>query len=380
VIDEPCLHRLSYIVDPEADRDHGLVWGLIDLQRTINDCWNKSLEWKNRCLMPQAKATKGADVSTQSDTPGAVTYHNPGTEFEWQQTPQVPAELADMLERAISHMRLLAADSDIQAQADLAARTVQAVIEQDARRWQHFLGNLSEWHSRLMRHCLSLVQQHYSEPRRLQLRGRYGTDPYDGFMGAQLRGQVDVTVAPGSVETKSPQQLRADVEFLVNSFPGAITAEAAQAALNGGHAEKLIESYNLDVARAHKMIQRLREGPDAMLAFQPRLEAKLGVEVPGWMPREQDNPAVHRQVFADYMKTDEFDRLPPETQEMFNLYWGGIEWIQEQRAIADALKEQKIAAGLGAANAAKPQSGVQRPDQPSTSPAQAQPNGGPNAA
>jgi hypothetical protein len=52
VIDEPVLHRLSYTVNIEGD-DLGLMERLIDLVRTISDCWNKILEYKNRGLLLQ---------------------------------------------------------------------------------------------------------------------------------------------------------------------------------------------------------------------------------------------------------------------------------------------------------------------------------------
>jgi hypothetical protein len=75
VADEPVIHRLSYTVNPEGD-DLGLVERLIDLMRTVDDCWNKLLEWKNRCLMPRIMAPKGANIRT-NDVPGGVDYYDP---------------------------------------------------------------------------------------------------------------------------------------------------------------------------------------------------------------------------------------------------------------------------------------------------------------
>jgi hypothetical protein len=49
VLDEMVLLRLSYLTETD-DRDRGLVELLVDLQRTIQDSWNKILEWKNRRL------------------------------------------------------------------------------------------------------------------------------------------------------------------------------------------------------------------------------------------------------------------------------------------------------------------------------------------
>jgi hypothetical protein len=59
VIDEPILHPLSWTVDPDDDRDQGLVEDLIDPERGIQDCLNKISEWKNLALNPQIDAPLG---------------------------------------------------------------------------------------------------------------------------------------------------------------------------------------------------------------------------------------------------------------------------------------------------------------------------------
>jgi hypothetical protein len=57
VQDDPVIHRISYTVNPDDKKgDLGLVERIIDLQRTVNDCWNKVLELKNRALMLQILA------------------------------------------------------------------------------------------------------------------------------------------------------------------------------------------------------------------------------------------------------------------------------------------------------------------------------------
>jgi hypothetical protein len=75
VCDEPVIHRLSYTVNPEGD-DLGLVERLIDLMRTIDDCWNKLLEWKNRALMPRKQASRAMNVTRSNDVPGGIDYYN----------------------------------------------------------------------------------------------------------------------------------------------------------------------------------------------------------------------------------------------------------------------------------------------------------------
>lgn len=363
VADEPCLHRISYTVNPEGD-DLGLVERIIDLQRTINDCWNKLLEWKNRCLFPQLLTPMGSKVGARSDVPGANIPYNPSVGFkpEWEKVPEVPRALFDMLMQSIEHMRALAADIDVQPDPDLAAKTANAAIETSRARWQSFLGDLAEFHSRLMRHCLTLVQLHYGEKRIIQVRGMYGSEPPISFTGRDLMSQVNVRVLPGSIESRSRQQTMNEIAFINEIAPGSVSPEAVLGVVHGGPAENLIKSYQLDMDRAWKLCMSLKEGPQAMLAWTPRFDPVLGTPdtdppyvVPGWLPRKMDNIAVWKQVVADFCKTAEFDRYPMETQQAFYSVYDTLEFAEQQRMTMIAMQGQGMAQQLGAQNAAAPQ-------------------------
>src|SRR3954462_15845486 len=110
-------------------------------------------------------------------------------------------------------MNRVASYEDVQAESNVAARTTQAVIEQSMARWQSFLGDLAEWHSRVMRHCLLLVSRYYTEPRTLQIRGRLGWESIADFKGAQLMGQTNVRVFPGSLEYLTRAQLMSKIQY-----------------------------------------------------------------------------------------------------------------------------------------------------------------------
>lgn len=361
VTDDLVIHRISYTVDPGGD-DRGLVELLIDLQRTINDCWNKLLEWKNRALMPQRLAPKGSNVTRANDVPGATSYYNlvGGAKPEWEKPPAIPRELFEMLGLAIEQMRAIAADVEVLPEPDLAAKTASAAIEQARLRWQSFLGDLAEFHSRLMRHCLCLVAQHYGEERLIDIRGQYGYESTKSFTGSDLRSQTNVRVRPGSIEAKSRQQAVQEIQFIQANWPGAVSPEAALAVMHGSPAEGLLKSYENHTARAWRLCMKLREGPQAMLEFPPRTDFELGdplmnYQVPGWMPRKVDNIAIWKQVVADFMTTEQYDRLPPETQHMFDQVYNGLEMQERMRAMMIASQQMSTAAQLGAANAARPQ-------------------------
>lgn len=356
VVDEPILHRLSYTLDPETDRDLGLTWQLIDVQRSAQDAWNKIMEWKNRCLNPQILAPVGSLIDRPDDVPGAVKYFRPinGMKPEWENVKPVPDSLFRILDMAQAAMREIGSDANVQ-DTEAAAKTLQQVIEQSNNRWQSFLGDTAEWHSRMMRHCLLLVARHYTEPRLLQIRGRFGPYPISDFKGAQLMGQVSVTVLPGSLEVKSRQQIRD--EILAYADRGWITPQVAMAAIQGGTAEKLIQGYELDVARANRIIQAIRTGNVMDMGTWIVTDAMTGLptEVPQWMPREGDNLSIWKTVFGDWQKTEDYAALPPEGQESMNLIYAQIkqlEMLEQQQAMAAQAAQ---AADLGMGNAAKPQ-------------------------
>jgi hypothetical protein len=62
--------------------------------------------------------------------------------------PAILNELFQILDKAIEHMRALSADVDVQPDPRLTAQTAQSAIEQAQLRWQSFLGDGAEFHSR----------------------------------------------------------------------------------------------------------------------------------------------------------------------------------------------------------------------------------------
>lgn len=365
ILDEPVLLRLSYITETE-DRDRGLVELLVDLQRTIQDTWNKILEHKNRTLNPQMTAPRGSNMARRDDTPGATWFYTPvgGQKPEWERPPAVPDSLFQILDKALEHLRAIASDLDVQADPDVAARTAQAAIEESRLRWQTFLGDLAEFHSRLGRRCLYLVQRNYTEPRLIKIQGLFGPDLTPGFMGADLLGQADVRVNPDSLAVKSRKSVVEEV--LLFGDRQWISPRQAMAAVSAGNSEVLGQSWKFDEARANSIIQKIKRGPEELFSLPDREEMGPNGEpriVPGYMPRAFDNVDIHREVFETWMKTADWDRLDDPMREAGNVYYEALLRIQNEREIQRQLQEQNMAEQLGASNAAKPQQASPKPDQ-----------------
>jgi hypothetical protein len=371
VKNEPCIHRISYTVDPEGD-DRGLVEHLIDLQRTILDCWNKLLEYKNRALMLQMSAPRGSNIARRDDTPGAVWYYNPtgGGKPEWEPLPPpgYVEQLIRLLEQAKMDLRYLAAEVDVQPDPDLAAKTANAAIEQSQARWQSFMGDLAEFHSRLMHHDLTLAALHYDKERLMEIRGTHGWEPIKAFTNQDMNGQVNVRVSVGSLEAKTKAAVMKEIEFIVATWgPEAIRPEMAMSAIHGGEAESLFSSYDKHKARAWDLVQKVRENPDALLNMPPRgpdLEMgdpAMGYMIPAWMPRKQDNLVIWKQVISDYMIEPDYFEQPPEVQHMLELVYDGLEALEQRKMMQLQAQEMDAAAQLGQANAAKPQGAIPSP-------------------
>ena len=371
-IDEPVLHRVTWNPDLSGDRDLGLTWQLIDAQRTIQDCMNKLLEWKNRVLVPRMLAPRGANLLPVSDEPGSIPLYDPspnGDKPEWE---QVPTSFADPLfaikERMQADMRELGFDSDIQASANVAARTVNAVMEQDQAKWSSFTAQVADVFASVGRHCLQLVATHYSEARKIAIRGDFGAETIDSFTGADLYGQVDVRVSPGSLEYLTRDQHTQRV--MTYADRNWITPQQAMLAIDTGSPEGLSQSVVLDVAKIDRIIQRIKDGTvmDMPTRQEQRTDEQTGEtwleNVPVFMPQDNvDDLDVWRRRLSDWMKTPDYEGCSPEQQEQATAILAGIDALlagKQQREIA---AQSAQAEQLGMKNAAKPQGAKPLPDQ-----------------
>jgi hypothetical protein len=406
VVDEPVLHRLTFIEDPDSDRGMSLVQHLLDIQRAFNHANSKQAEWTQLALNPQVIVKNGKLRQKLNDVPGSVYEFWGGGDVAWRPVPPVPPELQQIKDDARSFAQFVAADQDI-PQGVESGDAIQALLERDQSVWSQFYMDLAEFHSQLMRHNLYLVQRYYTEPRLLQIRGRFGIEPIDDFKGADLKGQADVTVLPGSIEPRTRKQIEAKIFAYADRIDPStgqpwITPEQAMAAINGGTAEALVESYEEDISRATRIISQIRQGPQVLFG-QPQVvigqepatlpdpsgavdpmtgqpgqvpnpQAGQPKMAPNWMPRFSDNIRVWKTTFDDWFKTEEYERLEIGMQEAAQQVYAALLDIEAQKQQKAAEVQQQMAQGLGMKNAAAPQGPTPQPDQSQPQGQQSQPS------
>lgn len=346
----PVLHKISYSLDADNDRDLGLVPQLLDAMRTYNDCWNKQVEWKNLALNPQVILLNVVMDQRLTDEPGKVyTAYGSGS-IEWRPVPPVPPELEQMKQSAQAEIARIAAQNDIPAQVE-AGKAIQALIERDNTRRSEFIARLATTYSSVMRHCLYLVQQHYTEPRLLKLHGRFGWDAVADFKGSDLRDQIDVRVMPDSIEPRTKQAVEQRV--MTYAQMGWIDPKQAISAIEAGTAEHLLDDYEMDVSWAQHCIRQIRG-------------MESGVTRPEDIPQARpfDNFPVLIRELTTWMKSGDFNMLGPGPKEAANLFLQQLEALKAQKEMADAQAQQAMAQGLGMANAARPQGPPPLPSAP----------------
>lgn len=385
VVDEPCLHRLGYTVNPSSDRDKGLVRSLIESMRTYDFAQNKISEFAQEGLVPKVLTPIGAFPDPATDQPGAREEYDPtktmGMKPEFAPLLGIPSELFKLKEESQGEMRFISHDNEVPSQVS-ANQAVQSLLQRDEIAWEDLIANEAEIHSRVMRDALTLVQRHYTEDRMLKFRGRTGWMPIEDFKGADLRNQTDVRVQPGSLQPFTRQAIEQRIQNIARMFPGYFPPEVLLSAMNNGNAEGLLEGYEDDVGRINYIINQIRAGTFEQMGMRPvwpgeevgfKLDPETGepevnpetgepemeTEVPAWMPRPGvDNYKIWTSVLANWCKSDEFEHTDPQAQEAAMQVIGALRDLEMKESQRELELQTNQAEELGMANAAKPQTKV----------------------
>jgi hypothetical protein len=374
VVNEPPLLNLSVIVDPDSDHDHGLVKFVLDCIRTYQEATNKQLQYSKH-MLPQMIVPPGTQVPFD-DTPMAVFEHPRPNDIKFREPPQTPRDLTEIADRALADVARAFSQNEIPAQVD-AARAIQALIDRDQNARAAFVANFADFQARLMHRCLNLVCQYYTVPQLITVTGDFGTEVIPGFKGAQLMNQTQVRVLPGSLESKSREQVQQFVGFLAQLQW--IGPEDGIAAIQDGTTDGIGADFDYDRARAYEIISKIKQGPEALfnmpdevvmqdvpvtgpdglpavdpMSGQPMMTQQAQT-VPGWMPRDVDNIAIHKAIFARWMKSAEWPMIDVGMRTAATQYVKFLNDAEQQRAQKNAMMQSAQAEGFGAANAAQPQ-------------------------
>lgn len=363
VVDRPCLRRLIYDVDGAGDRAKGLVQKVIDVVRSYDQSINKQSEYSQIGLVAQILAAEGVLLTDPTDEPGLVVEYDRtlanGEKPEWRDNIDFPEELFTMEDRARRRFSEISFDEDIPPQVE-SGKAIGQVTELNRSAWQKFLNDFDRFRSDLMSDCLVLAQRKYGSDRILKFRGTTGWEPVGDFEGADLRSQTDVAIRQSATQTQTRPQIEQRILQLVQTFPNVFPPEVVIEALNSANPEKLIQGYEEDVGRAHRLIQQLRDGTFWNQPLRPALPGEEALEeiggrpmVPGWLPRPFDSLPVLKAALENWMKTDDWDRGERRMKDSSLFVYQKLLDLETQQAAREAEMQEQLAEEQGQANASR---------------------------
>jgi hypothetical protein len=363
VVDRPCLRRLIYDIDGSSDRAKGLVQKIIDVVRSYDQSINKQSEYSQIGLVAQILAAEGVLLTDPTDEPGLVIEYDRslanGEKPEWRENITFPSELFEMEDRAKARFSSIAFDEDIPPQVE-SGKAIGQVTELNRTAWQKFLNDFDRFRSDLMSDCLVIAQRKYGSDRVMKFRGSTGWEPVGDFEGADLRDQTDVAIRQSATQTQTRPQIEQRIMQLVQTFPNVFPPEVVIEALNSANPEKLIQGYEEDVGRAHRLIQQLRDGTFWNQPLRPALPGEEVLEerggrpfVPGWLPRPFDSLPVLKTALENWMKTDDWDRSENKVKEASLFVYQKLLDLETQQQLRSQEEQERLAEEQGQANASR---------------------------
>lgn len=382
VVDQPCLRRLIWSVDGSNDRAKGLVQKVIDVVRSHDQSINKQSEYSQIGLVAQILAAEGVLLTDPTDEPGLVVEYDRslanGEKPEWRENIPFPNELFEMEDRAKQRFKDITFDEDFRLQ--YRGETSGEARELNVASWQKFIDAFDRFRSGLMSDCLVIAQRKYGADRIMKFKGTTGWEPVGDFTGTDLRNQTDVRVKVTATGLMSRPQVEQRIMQLVQTFPGVFKPQVVIEALSSANPEKLIQGYEEDVGRAHRVIEQLRDGTFWKQPLRPALPGEEVLEevngrpmVPGWLPRPFDSLPILKAAMENWMKTDDWESSSMQTKDASLFYYQKLIDLETQAQMRAEEVQNEVAEEQGMANAGKEPGPKPSPSLPGGSP---QPGGG----
>jgi hypothetical protein len=351
-------YPFSKIIHIPAGRFYGVsvIEDLIPLQREYNRTRSQIVESKNRMSRPQLTAMEGSiNVGRITSEPGQVILYKPGfqppTPLPMQGLPSYVAEEV---------MRIQADFDDISGQHEIsrggtpsqvtAATAISFLQEQDDTKLSHTVSSIERAVAKLGRHILTYAADYWTEARLVRVIGLDGSFDAQMYKGSDIRGNTDVIVEAGS---GLPTSKAAKQAFLMDLLKmGVLPPERVLEVLDIGGIEKVYQEFLIDKRQAQRENLQMTKLNVATVIAKRDANQPTGADIHDW-----DNHGVHIIIHDNFRKSQQFESLSYETQQVFQAHVEAHKAMQQQEQQAQ-LQQQLLAQQAGQGAGAVPQSGA----------------------
>lgn len=364
----PVVHKLPWLPRPNEHRDLGAGEQLVDVQRSWNRTLNQIMTWKNLVLVPQMMAPVGSLQTDPTNESGTIWEYRAigGLAPEWREVPEIPVSLFKMLDLCLDDFNHILGMRDLPSGVE-SGTGIEQVNERDMSGRAMFVKQLARFFADVGYHVLDVVHENYTEPRLLEVQGRFGVELIEDFVGTKIGRPGTVRVSTASIEPRTKAGMEARIMGYAER--GWIPPHQAMAAINGGSSESLVDDFELDVARQYREINDLIYlsgwDPDermeralsvAKIGEDGALPESITKEIPQLpMAQDYDNHIVHMDLLKQWMKTREFELLPEIAQLAARHHLSQHMQLDQQEQMQQAQMQMMKAEGLGMANASRDQ-------------------------
>lgn len=325
-----------------------IVQHLIPLNKEYNRTRSQVIEIKNTMGKPKILYQQGSlDPRMINSEPGqSIPYKpgfNPPTPINGVEAPQTFDREIQTLTQEFDDISGQHEISRGGAPADVKSGTaISFLAEQDDTKLSYKIASISFGMQLIGKHHLCYISKYWDSDRLVKISGR--DNQYEALSWKQnaLRGNTDVRIQDGSALPVSKAARTAQItEFMMNGW---LPPEEGLEMLNMGGMDKVLDEILVDKKQAYRENLKMAQAPAQMLGlFQKPAPGPMGEPVPPpveingqqiqinadgtpFAPKSAipvnswDNHEAHIQYHNQFRKTQEFEVLPPENKQEFELH------------------------------------------------------------
>jgi hypothetical protein len=337
--------KFSGIKIPGSIYDSSVVEHAIPLQKELNRTLSQIIEYKNLTIKPRIWAPMGSLRQRLTTEPGAVYEYSPvgGLKPEVEALPTMPSYVFDHLSEINSRLKEMFFMSEVaegslppNVEAGIAIDLLQEMSTDKISPTIQMIEQSIETAGRLM---LILSQQYYIEPRFLKIKGSGGGYQVRRFTQTDLTGEVSINVESGSgLPRTRAGRLARIIQYMQM---GVINPEESWRYIDTADTKSIAAKWLVDEDQSNreheKILQKTPLNPEsineAMGYIQVGINPETGQPLEG--PEEADmvlrraalRPGiadihpVHADVHGRFIKSVEFEALPPDIRYDFILHY-----------------------------------------------------------
>ena len=281
------------------------ITDLVPVQREYNRRRSQIIEAANLMGKPKLLYAKGSlDINKVTSEPGQGIPYLPGFPAPQQMNlAPLPGHVMQEVQQLQQDMDDLSGQTEISRGSNpsqvTAATALSYLQEQNDTKLADTISSLEEGVEKMGRLILSYVSQYWTTGRVVRIVGADGAFDAQVYKGADLGGNLDVRVEAGSALPQSKAAKQAFVMDLMKLFPQ--YAEKGFELLEIGGIEKIYDDFLTDKRQAQRENMKMAEGVDIQ-------------------PNDFDNHAVHIEIHNKFRKSQEFESLPDEVKQVFQLH------------------------------------------------------------